>query len=57
MCERAVRAVLDTKAAVVRIVDAHPGLVVFEVVPALCVPGGAVKIWTSAKRKREKEKY
>ena len=47
MGKRAVRAVLDAVAAIVRVVDAHPRLVIPQVVPPLCVPGCSVEQWTS----------
>lgn len=42
--ERAMGAVLDAEAAVVGVVDAHPRLVILEMVPALRVPGSPVQV-------------
>merc|ERR1719382_153083 len=46
MGESAMGSVLDTVAAVVCVVDAHPGLVIPQVVPSLRVPGCSVEQWT-----------
>ena len=43
MCEGAVGPVLDAEAAVVRVVDAHPRLVILQVVATLSVSGGAME--------------
>ena len=43
MGESAMGSVLDTVAAVVGVVDAHPGLVITQVVSSLRVPGCSVE--------------
>ena len=43
VCERAVWAVLDAEAAVVGVVDAHPRLVILQVVTTLSVAGRAMQ--------------
>ena len=46
MGKGAMGAVLDAVAPVVGVVDAHPRLVIPQVVTSLCVPGSSVEQWT-----------